>query len=162
MVVSSVGGWSALMSLETASHFLSVSETEFLQFAKASDLKEVEVVEGIFRWRGSDIGRVVAKLPARTKLSPTIGQDRTKVPAPADPIDRPETPLPLPTLVSIARAIEHMAIGRTTIHRLMRDGELEIVKIGKRTLITGASIKALTTPISSTRKRDTERGGLRS
>lgn len=162
MVVSSVGGWPALMSLETASHFLSVSETEFLQLATASGLREVEVVEGIFRWRGSDIDRVVAKLPARTKAVPTVGHDRSEASAPADPIDQPATPLPLPTLVSISRAVEHMAISRTTIHRLMRDGELEIVKIGKRTLITGASIKALTTPISSTRKRDPECRGLRS
>jgi predicted DNA-binding transcriptional regulator AlpA len=150
------------MSLETASHFLSVSETEFLQLATASGLKEVEVVDGIFRWRASDIDRVVAKLPARAKAIPSLRDHRAEAPVPTDPIDRPSAAPPLPTLVSIARAVEHMAISRTTIHRLMRDGELEIVKIGKRTLITGASIKALTTPISSTRRRDPERGGLRS
>ncbi len=46
-------------------------------------------------------------------------------------------------LASIADAQRALGIGRTTAYRLMDIGKLEKVKIGRRTLIKVASIKAL-------------------
>jgi excisionase family DNA binding protein len=48
-----------------------------------------------------------------------------------------------PYLASIADAQRALGIGRTTAYRLMDAGTLEKVKIGRRTLIKVASIKAL-------------------
>ena len=46
-------------------------------------------------------------------------------------------------LASIPEAQRALGIGRTTAYRLMDAGKLEKVKIGRRTLIKVASIKAL-------------------
>ena len=48
-----------------------------------------------------------------------------------------------PFLASISDAQRALGIGRTTAYRLMEAGKLEKVKIGRRTLIKIASIKAL-------------------
>jgi excisionase family DNA binding protein len=48
-----------------------------------------------------------------------------------------------PYLASISDAQRALGIGRTTAYRLMDAGTLEKVKIGRRTLIKVASIKAL-------------------
>ena len=46
-------------------------------------------------------------------------------------------------LASIPETQRALGIGRSTAYRLMDAGKLEKVKIGRRTLITIASIKAL-------------------
>ncbi|GLI98425.1 helix-turn-helix domain-containing protein [Sphingobium sp. BS19] len=46
-------------------------------------------------------------------------------------------------LASILEAQRALGIGRSTAYRLMDEGRLEKVKIGRRTLIKVASIKAL-------------------
>lgn len=48
-----------------------------------------------------------------------------------------------PYLASISDAQRALGIGRTTAYRLIDAGKLEKVKIGRRTLIKVASIKAL-------------------
>ena len=48
-----------------------------------------------------------------------------------------------PYLTSISDAQRALGIGRTTSYRLIDSGKLEKVKIGTRTLIKIASIKAL-------------------
>jgi len=46
-------------------------------------------------------------------------------------------------LASIPEAQRALSIGRSTTYRLIEDGKLETVKIGRRTLIRVASIRAL-------------------
>ena len=46
-------------------------------------------------------------------------------------------------LASIPDAQRALGIGRSTAYRLIDDGKLETVKIGRRTLIRVASIRAL-------------------
>lgn len=48
-----------------------------------------------------------------------------------------------PILTSIADAGQMLSIGRCTIYRLISEGKLETVKIGRRNLITLASIRRL-------------------
>jgi excisionase family DNA binding protein len=48
-----------------------------------------------------------------------------------------------PLLASIWDAGKMLAVGRSTIYRLIWDGRLEVVKIGRRTLIRIASIRRL-------------------
>jgi len=46
-------------------------------------------------------------------------------------------------LMPIREAAEILGLGRTTIYRLMNDGDLESVKIGRRRLIKVASVHQL-------------------
>jgi excisionase family DNA binding protein len=46
-------------------------------------------------------------------------------------------------LVSIADAGRMLSVGRSTLYRLIGEGRLETVKIGRRTLVRTASIRAL-------------------
>jgi excisionase family DNA binding protein len=46
-------------------------------------------------------------------------------------------------LISIPEAGKMLSVGRSTLYRLIGDGQLETVKIGRRTLIRVTSIRAL-------------------
>lgn len=46
-------------------------------------------------------------------------------------------------LVSIPDAGRMLSVGRSTLYRLIADGKLETVKIGRRTLVRIASVRAL-------------------
>lgn len=46
-------------------------------------------------------------------------------------------------LVSITDAAKALSLGRTSIYELMRSGELETRKMGRRRLITAASLRRL-------------------
>jgi excisionase family DNA binding protein len=45
--------------------------------------------------------------------------------------------------MSVNKTYDYIGIGRTTIYDLINKGQLEAVKIGRRTLITTASIHKL-------------------
>lgn len=55
--------------------------------------------------------------------------------------------------VRVSRAMEVLGIGKTKIYDLIADGELETVKVGRRTLIVQASIDAFFERIRSRRGR---------
>jgi len=44
-------------------------------------------------------------------------------------------------LYSIAEIVERLGVGRTTVYGLVNAGELERVKIGRRSLVTGDSLE---------------------
>lgn len=45
--------------------------------------------------------------------------------------------------LTVAEVCSAVGIGRTTVYKLVAQGDLEILKIGRRTLITMCSAKAL-------------------
>lgn len=47
-----------------------------------------------------------------------------------------------PLLVSLDESRQKLGIGRTTHDRLVKEGELEVVKIGARTLVVVDSIRS--------------------
>ena len=49
----------------------------------------------------------------------------------------------IPMLVTINDAAKTLGIGRTLLYRLINSGELDVVRLGARTLVTRASIEAL-------------------
>ena len=51
-----------------------------------------------------------------------------------------------PVATSVSGAAKALGLGRTTIYKLISDGQLETIKIGRRTLIKTASIRALIDP----------------
>ena len=48
-----------------------------------------------------------------------------------------------PVTTSVKDAAKALSLGRTSIYALLNQGRLEKVKLGRRTLITVASIRAL-------------------
>lgn len=52
------------------------------------------------------------------------------------------TPIPDPLLVSVAEAARMLGLGATATWRLLKDGRLDVARIGRRTLIPVASVKA--------------------
>ncbi len=48
-----------------------------------------------------------------------------------------------PLLVSIAEATKALSIGRTSVYELIRTGQLETRKMGRRRLITAESLRRL-------------------
>jgi len=48
-----------------------------------------------------------------------------------------------PVTLSVSSAVQCIGIGRTKLYQLINDGELDVVKIGRRTLITTASIERM-------------------
>ncbi len=51
-----------------------------------------------------------------------------------------------PIATSVNGAAKALSLGRTTIYELINSGKLETVKLGRRTLIKTASIRALMNP----------------
>ena len=54
-----------------------------------------------------------------------------------------DTPLGAPLAYSIKEASRATSLGRTRLYQLIAEGRLEVRKIGKRTLIPAASLRAL-------------------
>lgn len=48
-----------------------------------------------------------------------------------------------PIVVSVYEAAKALNLGRTSIHKLMKSGELESVKLGSRRLIKADSVRRL-------------------
>jgi excisionase family DNA binding protein len=51
-----------------------------------------------------------------------------------------------PIATSVNGAAKALSLGRTTVYELINSGKLETVKLGRRTLIKTASIRALINP----------------
>lgn len=51
-----------------------------------------------------------------------------------------------PIATSVNGAAKALGLGRTTIYELIKSGRLETIKLGRRTLIKTASIRALINP----------------
>jgi excisionase family DNA binding protein len=55
----------------------------------------------------------------------------------------PKPSFPPKLAYSISEACEALSLGRTTIFGLIRRGELRVVRIGNRTLVTAEALRAL-------------------
>ena len=49
-----------------------------------------------------------------------------------------------PLLISVQEAAQTLSVGRTSIYQLIKSGELETMKLGRRRLITIQSLRRLT------------------
>lgn len=58
----------------------------------------------------------------------------------------PEPKSPEPLAYSVADACRVSSIGKTNLYKLIKKGQLEVRKVGKRTLIPAASLRALIEP----------------
>jgi excisionase family DNA binding protein len=51
-----------------------------------------------------------------------------------------------PVTITVEQTKRALSVSHTTVYRLINSGQLETLKIGRRTLITTASIRALVDP----------------
>jgi excisionase family DNA binding protein len=51
-----------------------------------------------------------------------------------------------PLSITIAETLRLSGLGRSTIYECLKDGRLQAVHVGRRTLVTYASLKRLLTP----------------
>lgn len=79
------------------------------------------------------------------------GTDREKVPAPQSSEEKASGPAGI--CVRVARAMSMLDIGKTKLYELVSEGELETIRIGRRTLILQASIDALVARLRSANSR---------
>ena len=57
--------------------------------------------------------------------------------------ERSSAPISVPICVRVDRALSELNIGKTKLYELLASGELEAIRIGRRTLVLQASIDAL-------------------
>ena len=70
-----------------------------------------------------------------------------------------ESPVAKPLSVTVATARKLSGLGNTTLWRLIKERQLEAVRVGRRTLITYRSLEALLAPCLTSQPRPHRRQG---
>lgn len=147
-----IEGWPALMSTEMAARYLTIEEEKLIDLASQFDAQVVELDSGAVRWRRQDLDRLIKRLPLVSNRRPAprpaslVRLDPTQLEALAEAVAlRLERKVPVADrkLVSIREAGSFLGIGRSTIYRMINDGELVTRRIGRRTLIQMESVQAI-------------------
>ena len=157
-----IEGWPAMVTLDGACRYLSLSPAQFSGLVERWDVPpvEIETAGEALVWRLSDLDRLIKRLPsapipfAKTQSVPTVRLDRSTLECLAQAVAselRSRVPLPgqaVRQFVSIKEAGHQLSLGRSTLYRMIQDGALEVRRVGRRTLIAQASIEALLNPES--------------
>ncbi len=151
-VHSIVLGWPALMKLETASQYLSLDNLTFEFVANRYSVFPAVINDDQNRWRKTDLDKLIKRLPNNMEFeSPTpekrvLNLDKRSLEELALKIgDQLKNAKAGKTssLVSISETASFLGVGRSTVYRLIDNGQLKKRKIGRRTLITRGSINLL-------------------
>ena len=150
---SVIEGWPALLSSEMAARYLSVDEITLTEFAIRWGIDPVELETDSPRWRRSDLDRLIRRLPT-TAIADVFSRPR-QVGLDDTTIERIASAVALRlgargrdsqrSLVSIKDAGDTLGVARSTIYRLINEGQLSTRRIGRRTLIPMADIDAILT-----------------
>lgn len=150
--MTKIDGWPGLMSTEMATRYLSVEEARFLELASRFRIPAADAEDGLLRWRKQDLDRLIHRLPsveappARNRIKHLIRLEEAHIEAIADAVAerlRCEPSISGRKLVSIKEASELLGLGRTTIYRMVGEGQLTTAKIGRRTLVHMDTITAI-------------------
>jgi excisionase family DNA binding protein len=145
-----IEGWPTLMITSMAAHYLSLDEDTFSAIAIRNGVRPVEVTLGEVRWKRSDLDGLVRRLPSvqqpyrAQRAVVELGEETVAQIAAA--ISNHLSGRPTYDhrgMVSIKETIEMLGVGRSTIYRLIGEGQLQTRHIGRRTLVSRASIDAL-------------------
>lgn len=139
------------MSLDMAALYLSVDHSTFRRLALDHSIDAIDVGLEAPRWRKVDLDRLTRRLPTIPSL-PDIARADRRLMSDAD-IDTLATavakrvatnePRGTPELFSIKDAGRLLGLGQSTVYRLISERQLEVRRIGRRTLITKATIERL-------------------
>jgi len=150
-------GWPALLSSELACRYLSLESAAFLRLADRWGIMPVDVEDGAHLWCRSDLGNLVRRLPTVDVRSDTSGQSTVRMhPNDLDRLVKAVAALlearmpaqigPGADLLSIPSVARQLGIGRTTVYRMIGEEGLDVRKIGRRTMITAASVNRVIEP----------------
>lgn len=145
-------GWPALMSTEMAARYLSVDEQTLLRLVDQFHNPAIEIEGLSIRWRKQDLDRLIKKLPL---VSPSVREadrprllklDSSQLDKLAEQVARRiecAQPNTISKLVSINDACAILGLGRTSVYRMIKDGTLQVRRIGRRTLLLKEEIEAI-------------------
>lgn len=143
-------GWPALMSAALAARYLSMDELSFQRFTQRAKLTAVDLGEPLLRWRRADLDQAIKRLPTlmqpQPSLPPTLQLDKQAIDAIVEAITTRlagQRAAVEHRLCSIREATALLGLSRSTIYRLISEGELAMHKIGGRTLIRKADLDAM-------------------
>lgn len=60
----------------------------------------------------------------------------------------------MPLLHSVSETAQRLSLGRTKVYELISDGRLQLVKVGRKSLITETSIEAFVTSLVEATRHD--------
>ncbi len=147
-----VEAWPALLSEEMAARYLSLELTSFRRVAVRHHLQSVALEENSVRWRKTDLDQLVRRLRSvptesleysRAGLARLNDVDIERIAVAVARHLEGRASHPVPTLVSIKDACALLGLARTTIYRLIKEGELVPCRIGRRTLIPMTQVQAI-------------------
>lgn len=140
------------MSLDIAALYLSVDHSTLLRLALEHRVDAVDVGLDAPRWRKADLDRLARQLPTFSAFpSPQRDPDRRTMSdteinmlatAVANRLSASE-PRKTAELFSIRDTVRILGLSRTTVYRLISEGQLEVRRIGKRTLVTRTALEAI-------------------
>jgi excisionase family DNA binding protein len=132
--------WPALMTAQMAASYLSIDENTLGRMGEDFGLRPIEIGSGVIRWRRTDLDDLVKKLPrveeqARSTSTPKVLFDDEQL----ERIIRRVISLnstATKRALSIKEAANAAGISRSTVYRLINEGDLHPLRIGNRVLIS--------------------------
>ena len=147
-----VEGWPALMTAEMAARYTSLDSGTFERVTARYAAHPVDLDEETIRWRKSDLDQLIRRLATKPAFlvanSPSrLGRlDDAEIDRIANAVARRlegMAPSGQRALVSIKEGSSLLGVSRSTIYRLINEGELSTRQIGRRTLIPMNEIQAI-------------------
>jgi len=145
--------WPSLMTDEMAARYLSLEVREFRAAMSRSKIAPVEVADECCRWRKADLDRFVKLLPNHAgwsnqslPVTKLIRLDERSLRQLADFLTtklEALRPYSKPELLTIRDAMATLRVSRSTIYRLINEGQLEKKQVGGRSLVSRSSITLL-------------------
>lgn len=149
-----IAAWPTLLTDEAACRYLSVERATFESLVSKHRIREVEVEEGVCRWRKTDLDRLVKYLLREAEprqLSPRVGNTLPEgaIMAIAAAVAAKLVPqLPGADHVrvhsmSVSDVCRTLGLSRTTVYKFISNGTLPARKVGRRTLVLAEGVYAL-------------------
>lgn len=141
--------WPALMTTALAARYLSLDENSLRAVARSGGVGPVDLNLELERWRRTDLDRLVRTLPTRSEavLDRTLAAPSLRL-TDAD-LDRIATriaavqPNANRRAYSVKDAAAACGLSRSTLYRLIGEGQLTPVRLGGRTLLPAEQIEKL-------------------
>lgn len=145
-------GWPALLSLEGACRYLSLELSLFSAVAERWNVQPVELGGGAYLWRRHDLDLLIKRLPsagqwfADAKQPKALRLDAMTIEAIGQAVAarmatlQNKAPFEPRQLLSIREAGLQLGLSRSKIYTMIGEGILDVRKIGRRTLVTHASL----------------------
>jgi excisionase family DNA binding protein len=148
-----IEGWLAMLTDEAACRYLSIERAQFNRLVDTKRVYPVEVEPGILRWRRLDPDKLIKWLPSiphsstkadngNAMVGPMFDRIVEAVSARTQHRSQQNNGVP-PRTLSILETAKCLWISRSKVYQLINEGQLQVRKIGSRTLVLTESIDAV-------------------